>query len=556
MGLYDCMYLIPKDQYRPELHGTSYAGVPAGDGVRGDVNESQINNIDVSQGGTVVIRDEAKPFSYVSGRKAEEGEALEGDGKRGKTAKKKGEDAKKKTEGLEGSDGEEDGDGHNFVPPMLRRGRDIPHSVSRTGRPASLAAPGAGNVARRPESTFRRDDTIARAREGAREDVERLEEERTGKQRKVQPSYASDQRAVLDTLVKNRLAQLQGKKTPAEPMEVDDMDKARRIVHELRDVHKKAVKDNASKKVAALRQQKDDPMDASTAPASKKVSAARQQQQQQQDDPMDWSTTPVVKMPAGRSAAVAVATAVPKKRPGTYVTPPTSKQVKVLHSAAAKKRPADQQVAPPMQWKQVKVLHGPGPATKRGREYDDILPSPKHAYGRGAKREEEDFHPGPVGKRTKTQGAKRFRKGHIADLRVGKRSKFASAKRQREDDDDFFFPPAKRKTVKGVRMGLGRSVLGKRSRGEEEELGDLDDQLDRARRVPKRANYRRKTVRAIGAFAGRKRKGEDMDELLTQIPTKSRGLTLREVKALEDAVIEEEEEKWRELAEQIEGDAE
>ncbi len=59
MGLYDFMYLVPRDQYRPGGglgHGGGGGGGGSNDGVAaGDVRESQINNIEVTNGGTVVL---------------------------------------------------------------------------------------------------------------------------------------------------------------------------------------------------------------------------------------------------------------------------------------------------------------------------------------------------------------------------------------------------------------------------------------------------------------------------------------------------------------------
>ena len=46
------MYLLPKDEYESAKHGGATSGV---DGVAGDAFESQINNIEVANGRTVVI---------------------------------------------------------------------------------------------------------------------------------------------------------------------------------------------------------------------------------------------------------------------------------------------------------------------------------------------------------------------------------------------------------------------------------------------------------------------------------------------------------------------
>ena len=56
MGLYDCMYLVSKDQYQSMQSRAACVGNRI-DGVGGDVKESQVNNIEVADGGTVLIHD-------------------------------------------------------------------------------------------------------------------------------------------------------------------------------------------------------------------------------------------------------------------------------------------------------------------------------------------------------------------------------------------------------------------------------------------------------------------------------------------------------------------
>lgn len=59
MGVYDCMYLLSKDQYQ-SMHDRAACGGNKIDGVGGDVRESQVNNIEVTHGGTVLIHDRDK----------------------------------------------------------------------------------------------------------------------------------------------------------------------------------------------------------------------------------------------------------------------------------------------------------------------------------------------------------------------------------------------------------------------------------------------------------------------------------------------------------------
>ena len=54
MGLYDCMFLITEDQYKFKLAAAANGG-GLSDGVIGDVQESQVNNIELNNGGTIVI---------------------------------------------------------------------------------------------------------------------------------------------------------------------------------------------------------------------------------------------------------------------------------------------------------------------------------------------------------------------------------------------------------------------------------------------------------------------------------------------------------------------
>ena len=53
MGLYDVMYLVPEEQYKAGRFGAASI-----DGVGGDVKDSQINNIEVTGGGTLIVRDD------------------------------------------------------------------------------------------------------------------------------------------------------------------------------------------------------------------------------------------------------------------------------------------------------------------------------------------------------------------------------------------------------------------------------------------------------------------------------------------------------------------
>ncbi len=55
MPLYDCMYLISKDEYS-SLHDTNDEHTKLVDSIKGDVNGGQINHIEIGEGGKVVIK--------------------------------------------------------------------------------------------------------------------------------------------------------------------------------------------------------------------------------------------------------------------------------------------------------------------------------------------------------------------------------------------------------------------------------------------------------------------------------------------------------------------
>ena len=57
MKPYDYMYLVPKDQYESKTSADHGGGREPLARVGGDLQESQFNQIDVSNGGTVIIRE-------------------------------------------------------------------------------------------------------------------------------------------------------------------------------------------------------------------------------------------------------------------------------------------------------------------------------------------------------------------------------------------------------------------------------------------------------------------------------------------------------------------
>ena len=54
MGLFDFMYLVPKEQYQQMQQGQSVGNVTS-NSIGGNVHDSRVNQIDMNAGGTVVI---------------------------------------------------------------------------------------------------------------------------------------------------------------------------------------------------------------------------------------------------------------------------------------------------------------------------------------------------------------------------------------------------------------------------------------------------------------------------------------------------------------------
>jgi hypothetical protein len=206
MGLYDCMYLVPKEQYQ-NLAARGQAAVSSIDGVGGDVQDSQVNNIEVANGGTVLIR--GTPPSSI------ENEDKRG-GSKEDTLKEERIGKKKETKTKNNKDG------------FFKRGKagKVPiHSrLSKTqfaARSQKLSA----------AKHFGNTDAPDYRRKAILNDI-----------RKNHPK----KRAMMNDLMQARLAQLQGKKSrvsPPEQMDID-RDKNMKIVHEMRDVFRDSVKKN------------------------------------------------------------------------------------------------------------------------------------------------------------------------------------------------------------------------------------------------------------------------------------------------------------------------
>ena len=186
MGLYDCMYLVTKERYEASLRPGS-SGSHNVDGVGGDVQGSSITNIEVSGGGTVVVKDGEEVHRSGSGPAPPSAPGPP----RPPMSQPRPPAAAKKRRGQSA---------------LARKAREQqqgppPPPPPASGRP--LPATGA---------RFRQRDE---PRGGA-----------------VAPRSSSSRARVLDELVKDRLATLQGVKFRGK-MTQADVD--RRIVHDLRD---------------------------------------------------------------------------------------------------------------------------------------------------------------------------------------------------------------------------------------------------------------------------------------------------------------------------------
>lgn len=291
MGIYDSMYLLAKDQYQ-SLQERAASGGDGGtrvDGVGGDVTESQVNNIEVAHGGTVLIHDRTAAAAAAGGAPPQRNDHQEREGGRGRLAERGGDarragvdrsptpDPRKKpgrfaapssrlsstrryppnaitprSSTFDAEDGEEGGrdwkgeeergrddDGEvepmdvDSIPPVARRGS------KRKGGPL----PPHEQDLRRRALANDRDANLKRVTEA----MDVAEPKRKGGSRKRGAPDESDE---MERLVKARLEQLQGgKKKPAKTTrpKLTDSDKGRKMVHEMRDIFKSELRHRAAK---------------------------------------------------------------------------------------------------------------------------------------------------------------------------------------------------------------------------------------------------------------------------------------------------------------------
>ena len=253
MGAYDYMYLVPRDQYES---GRCRSG--AVDGVAGNVSESSVNNIEVSNGGTVMIGKDgsSKPPAVDNAggggappstsrqpapRSAPSSSASSG-GSNGPTG---GRLAGRRVavagaSGVRAAANDGDDGGHaaagpgSAAPGPAAAGLPLENPTDPMDTSTPPPPPPSRRRKREPSDALRKraiNNSAKKAKEAAK--VRRLEE-----------------KSALTDLVNKRLAQLRGggngKALPPPPAVQADID--RRIIHEMRDVHSRQRKESAARK--------------------------------------------------------------------------------------------------------------------------------------------------------------------------------------------------------------------------------------------------------------------------------------------------------------------
>ena len=598
MGLYDCMYLVPKEQYDTRTRGTV-------DGVGGDVRESQINNFEVSHGGTVVIREDGgkqlRPVADIEKQEEEEEEK-----KRMKKRKRK-RVQKVQTEGEESHDdnGSVDGGGNRVFPIMKLGGADYAGNSAKLRaagkQPNAVAADFGRHEAVGPRTDPRRREAILTAARQSNERVEQFasqqrddddgDEEMTSvtpsttgplpsKRKKMSlsaglptPSVARAQKEALDAFVQLRMKQLQGKLPKR--AKVKDLDRARRIVHELRDVHKNAVKASAAKKLLphpTPSPDVDDVWDVVRPPpppsprrVTKKVRFAVAEPEKVSYDDDDEEEEDGEEEPArgriGKRTHVCDPWEEAKKKSRTAGTktgrhwpdmqgwtPLSKKHRRMAEKAARRSRDDDEPTA-------VKRRRVGGYAHKRAREDEGVFdtPAPKRrlAVARSHKRarEEEGLFDTPAPKR-RLAVAREASKGlhpweeEEGEAPAAKRRppKEAERVRKRLRDEVLALPSLSKKH----RLQASKRRL-------EEELFDSQPKVSRRRGNAKRPREgdephstpaaKRRLAEAATAASKRPHDADEFDDPYL-LPKK---ITKKNMDELERRVLEEDEENWRDL---------
>ena len=262
MVLYDRMYLLTEDQYRSRLSSQS------AEGVLGDVQESQVNNIELSHGGTVVIG----PGSYPNGKGGGVSHHVNdgGDGLTNAVSRSRGIVGKgtkmirSADKGAFSSNSSSEAGGDNNIYSELPSQRDIYNNKERPRDVDYMEVDEASPVTRstiansraRPRTTTALNRTIGSAL-NAVEDMEVVSNVRTpGRSPRTSTSLRrqaiegstseknSIQKKALDKVIHRRLDQLQGKKIDRSMI---DSAQEQAILHEMRDVYRAQTASQASK---------------------------------------------------------------------------------------------------------------------------------------------------------------------------------------------------------------------------------------------------------------------------------------------------------------------
>ena len=246
MGLYDFMYLVPKERYQSLTAGKTSSG----GGVE-NVQESQVNNFEVSQGGVVVIKDDKK----FEGEELMAGTGKEEDNE-GKRKEEKSNSAKAKTSSNKKQRKKDDeiSDEEGYDDVYARRD----HMRQLASQSNKLKAAGRiGSVLRRPHSLRRQ--VLARNMARPLNPTGRSGQSK----RAAAPRGAKEaEKAVMQELMRKRLDQLNGGKAKRartgsisdqvragrRTLTLQDGDLDRRIVHELRQTNKNDLRRSAARK--------------------------------------------------------------------------------------------------------------------------------------------------------------------------------------------------------------------------------------------------------------------------------------------------------------------
>lgn len=220
MGLYDCMYLVPRDQYKS---GSLQSGV---DGIGGDVQASKVTNIEVGDGSTVVF-----------GEKEKEEERRRSETEFG-TRKKQSKKSDKNVGLIASHDVENNERDDDDLPQHEIRLQPPPSPLKHLDRDSRLPEkrrstsinPG-GNKRLRMGGI-----PIAKRRAG---DTSLRRKTLMSNHKKLVGGKLNNEKQVMKELIHDRLNQLQGKNRGV---------KERRIIHQLRDQYKTDLKSSLGKR--------------------------------------------------------------------------------------------------------------------------------------------------------------------------------------------------------------------------------------------------------------------------------------------------------------------